>query len=84
MRDYLTLRDKNYQSKIFVILQNAIQDSKAGNRLITRGKRSRDSTRIRNILFPVFSTNLCLLISFIKERFLKNNHFIIDNLLLVD
>jgi hypothetical protein len=55
MRDYLTLRDKNYQSKIFVILQNAIQDSKAGNRLITRGKRSRDSTRIiRNILFPVF------------------------------
>jgi hypothetical protein len=34
MRDYLTLRDKNYQSKIFVILQNAIQDSKAGNRLI--------------------------------------------------
>jgi hypothetical protein len=38
MRDYLTLRDKK-PIKIFVILQNAIQDSKTGNRLITRGKK---------------------------------------------
>jgi hypothetical protein len=45
MRDYLTLRDKNYQSKIFVILQNAIQDSKAGNRLITRGKKDRETVQ---------------------------------------